>query len=148
MWYQREISTAILKAAASFPAVVVTGARQTGKTSLLKLLFPHHNYVSLDIPSRAAQAEESPELFLKSYSPPVVIDEVQYAPKLFRHLKVAIDENRTLKGQFILTGSQKFTLMREVSDSLAGVVRSLILSLYRSVKFWHPNVKNSIPSKS
>jgi uncharacterized protein len=120
MWYEREISEKILATAASFPAVVVTGARQTGKTSLLKRLFPQYNYVSLDVPSRAAQAEESPELFLRNYPPPLVVDEVQYAPKLFRHLKVAIDENRMLKGQFILTGSQKFTLMREVSDSLAG----------------------------
>jgi len=119
-WYNREISEKILASTASFPAIVVTGARQTGKTSLLRRLFPHYNYVSLDVPSRAAQAEESPELFLKNYPPPVVVDEVQYAPKLFRHLKVAIDENRAIKGKFVLTGSQKFTLMREVSDSLAG----------------------------
>jgi predicted AAA+ superfamily ATPase len=120
MWYERHISNKILEAAAHFPAVVVTGARQTGKTTLLKRLFPDHHYVSLDIPSRAAQAEESPDLFLKNHPAPIIVDEVQYAPKLFRHLKVAIDEKRSLKGQFILTGSQKFTLMREVSDSLAG----------------------------
>jgi predicted AAA+ superfamily ATPase len=127
MWFKRIISEKIQASAKMFPAVVVTGARQTGKTSLLRRLFPEHHYVSLDIPSRAAQAEESPELFLKSHPPPLLVDEVQYAPKLFRHLKIAIDEKRTQRGQFVLTGSQKFTLMKEVSDSLAG--RSALFDL-------------------
>ncbi len=79
IWYERQIKDKILTSAATFPAVVVTGARQTGKTSLLRRLFPDYTYVSLDIPSRAAQAEDSPELFLKQYPPPLVVDEVQYA---------------------------------------------------------------------
>jgi hypothetical protein len=110
-----------------FPAVVLTGARQTGKTTVLKTLFPHHHYVSLDLPADAQLAEEDPGAFLRAHPPPLLVDEVQYAPKLFRHLKTAIDTDRDSNGRFILTGSQKFTLMREISDSLAG--RCAVLEL-------------------
>ena len=83
-------------------------------------LFPQHSYVSLDLPSEAQLAEEAPEQFLARHPAPVLVDEVQYPPALFRHLKTAIDGNRESNGQYILTGSQKFSLMREVADSLAG----------------------------
>jgi predicted AAA+ superfamily ATPase len=78
--------------------------------------------VSLDLPSEASRAELEPDFFLAKNIGPLLIDEVQYAPQLFRHIKVAIDADRSLCGRFILTGSQKFELMREVSDSLAGRV--------------------------
>ena len=120
MEFQRELSTAVRRLAAHFPAVVVAGARQTGKTTLLTRLFPEYRYVSLDLPAQAQLAEEDPRSFLERHPPPLLVDEVQYAPKLFRYLKVAIDRDRDANGRFILTGSQKFSLMREVSDSLAG----------------------------
>lgn len=110
-----------------FPAIVLTGARQVGKTTLLRECFPQYTFVSLDLPSLAEQAENEPQVFLEAYPAPLIIDEVQYAPKLFRHLKSKIDQARHSMGQFILTGSQKFTLMKEVSDSLAG--RAAILNL-------------------
>jgi predicted AAA+ superfamily ATPase len=116
-----------VRLAGQFPALVVTGARQTGKTTLLTELFPSYRYVSLDVPAAAALAEEAPAEFLTRYPPPVLVDEVQYAPKLFRHLKVEIDRDRDSNGRFVLTGSQKFPLMREVSDSLAG--RCAVLEL-------------------
>lgn len=119
MWIDRLIEPRIRSLAASRPVVVITGGRQTGKTSLARRLFPRHAYVSLDLPSAAAQAEHDPAAFLAAYPPPVVIDEVQYAPGLFRHLKQAVDERRE-HGRFILTGSQPFALMQGVSDSLAG----------------------------
>jgi hypothetical protein len=100
--------------------MVVTGGRQAGKTTVIKRLFPQHRFVSLDLPSHAEKAETSPGLFLEEFRPPVVVDEIQYAPGLFRHIKVRIDADRHAMGQFILTGSQKFPLMREVADSLAG----------------------------
>ena len=100
--------------------MVVTGAHQTGKTTLLTRLFPEHHYVSLDLPAEAQLAEEDPQTFLLRHPPPLVVDEVQYAPGLFRYLKIEIDGNRDANGRFILTGSQKFSLMKEVSDSLAG----------------------------
>jgi hypothetical protein len=102
--------------------VVLTGARQTGKTATLRRLFPTHRFVSLDLPSEAELAEHQPDTFLDRYPPPVVIDEVQYAPALFRHLKTVVDRRRDECGQVLLTGSQKFTLMAGVSDSLAGRV--------------------------
>ena len=120
MQYQRHISQRLLNLAKFFPAIVLTGARQTGKTTLLRHLFPDHHYVTLDIPSVAESAETDPEAFLEAHPTPLLIDEVQYAPNLFRHLKIEIDKNPEQAGQFILTGSQKFTLMQGVSESLAG----------------------------
>ncbi len=120
MYYTRDFQQKITDAAASTPAIVITGARQTGKTTLLKKIFSSHHYVSLDRPSLAESAEKDPDEFFRANPPPIVIDEVQYAPKIFRHIKRLIDEDRDRCGQFILTGSQKFSLMREVSDSLAG----------------------------
>jgi predicted AAA+ superfamily ATPase len=117
---ERNLSKTLLEAAKHFPALVLVGPRQSGKTTLLRRLFPQHNYVTLDRPLLAEQAEQDPEQFLAQFPAPVLIDEVQYAPGLFRYLKIKIDDNRQAKGQFILTGSQKFTLMKGVSESLAG----------------------------
>jgi len=142
MWINREIMKIIKTEASTRPAVVLTGARQVGKTSLLRRLFPDHSFVSLDLPSEAAQAEGDPEVFLKRFPAPVIIDEVQYAPQLFRHLKSVIDRKRDAGGQFILTGSQKFTLMKAVADSLAG--RTSILELdtlsWSEIQRFHPNL--------
>jgi hypothetical protein len=90
-------------------------------------LFPNYRFVSLDLPTEAEQAEKEPQSFLSRHPSPTIIDEVQYAPRLFRQLKVAIDASRARNGQFLLTGSQKFDLMTSVSESLAG--RADILEL-------------------
>lgn len=111
-----------------FPAVLVTGARQTGKTSLVRHLFPDASYLTLDYPANALAAKTAPEDLLNKYPEPVIIDEIQYAPELMRYIKVRIDNNRTsekkrknkLNGRYILTGSQIFPLMEGVSESLAG----------------------------
>lgn len=103
-----------------FPALLLTGVRQTGKTTLLRHLLPDYHFVSLDLPGLAELAEQNPQGFFETHPPPVVIDEAQYAPALFRHLKVLIDRDRGAKGRFVLTGSQKFTSMRGVAESLAG----------------------------
>ena len=120
MLYKRGIKEVVLRQAQHFPAVVVTGARQSGKTTLLREAFSDYNYVSLDLPSEAERAEKDSQAFLSANPPPLIIDEVQYAPEIFRHLKVQIDNDRNRYGTFILSGSQKFPLMKEVSDSLAG----------------------------
>ena len=109
------------------PAVIVSGARQVGKTSLVRRAFPDHGYVTLDLPSDAALADTDPATFLARYPPPVIIDEVQYAPGLFQHLKVVIDRDRGRVGQYVLTGSQKLPVMRSVSESLAGRVDVIVL---------------------
>jgi predicted AAA+ superfamily ATPase len=127
MWIERFASAQISKAVGTRPVVLLTGARQTGKTSLLRRLFPKHRFVTLDLPSEAEQAEKAPEAFLRRYPPPLVIDEVQYAPGLFRQLKIAVDAQRNVDGQFILTGSQKHRLMESAVESLAGRIQTLEL---------------------
>ena len=120
MWIPRAVEPRLRRSAKTRPVIVLTGARQTGKTSTFLRLFPRHSFVSLDLPTEAEQAEKEPRSFLQRHPPPVIIDEVQYAPGLFRHLKAEVDANRSGNGQFLLTGSQKFTLMKSVSESLAG----------------------------
>ena len=127
MWIARQLSDQVLSAARQFPALVVTGGRQTGKTTLLRHLFAQASFVSLDLPSAAYQADQSGEEFLRTYQEPVILDEVQYAPGLFRHLKLAIDARRSERGRFLMTGSQKFSLMHALSESLAG--RCAVLEL-------------------
>ncbi|GAB4334298.1 MAG: ATP-binding protein [Desulfobulbaceae bacterium] len=131
MWIDRKYTSTLQRLAGQFPAVVLTGARQVGKTSLVRNTFPEYNYVSLDLPAAAELAEKNPEQFLRENGDPLIIDEVQYAPSLFRWLKIAIDRDRQ-PGRFILTGSQNFLLMQNVSDSLAGrcgMIRMFNLSL-------------------
>lgn len=127
MYYTRNYADVLRNLSKYFPVITLSGARQTGKTTLLRDVFNNYNYVSLDLPSTAAQAEKNPADFFAQYQAPLIIDEVQYAPNIFRHLKSLIDTDRHAMGRYILTGSQKFNLMREVSDSLAG--RAAILDL-------------------
>ena len=136
VWIQRQFEDILRKSAETRPVVVLTGPRQTGKTSLVRRLFPEHAYVSLDLPSEAAQAEGDPIAFLQRHGENLIVDEVQYAPALFRHLKRVVDEKRDQMGRLILTGSQPFQLMQGVAESLAG--RADILHLdglsYREIQ--------------
>lgn len=127
MWIKRQFEAVLLRYAATRPVIVLTGPRQTGKTSLVKRLFPLYTYISLDLPSEAEQAEGDPIAFLSRFSGNLIIDEVQYAPALFRHIKRVVDADRSANGRFILTGSQPFQLMKGVSESLAG--RAAVLQL-------------------
>ena len=128
MWIPRELDATLAEAAATRPAVVLTGCRQAGKTSLLVKAFDNHTYVSLDVPMIAEEAEHSGADFLKRHPPPIIIDEVQYAPTLLRHVKADIDLHREKTGRFLITGSQDFPLMEGVTESLAG--RSSVLTLH------------------
>ena len=117
---------AIKAALAQFPVVVLTGARQVGKTTLARWLWPEATYVTLDDPADAAQARLAPDNFLRAHPTPLIIDEIQYVPELLRHIKMAVDRDRR-PGRFLVTGSQAFGLMAGVSESLAG--RAAIFSL-------------------
>ncbi|MBU0676628.1 MAG: ATP-binding protein [Verrucomicrobia bacterium] len=125
-WIDRSISETVLRAHAQFPALVLTGARQTGKTSLARHLLPQADYVTFDLPVNAESARLNPEAFLAKHGEPLILDEIQYVPDLLRYLKVAIDRDRR-PGRFFLTGSQDFAMMQGVTESLAG--RCAVLSL-------------------
>jgi predicted AAA+ superfamily ATPase len=127
MWIERSYTSKIEEAVKSRSVVLLTGVRQSGKSSLLQKLFPEADYVTLDRIVFAEEAEENPTAFLNRFKKQVIIDEIQYAPSLFRELKIKIDEDRSVRGKWILTGSQQFSLMRHISESLAGRVRILNL---------------------
>lgn len=154
MYINRLLENRVKYMAEHFPVVLVSGARQVGKTTLLKKIAEEKKeiqYVTLDHPRMRQLAKEDPELFLQQYSAPVIIDEIQYAPELLPFIKIRADENRQ-NGMYYLTGSQMFHLMKDVSESLAGRVGILsMFSLSRaeiegreSIPFLPTNVGNTV----
>jgi len=122
MYIHRSLETVVEKTTKSFPVVLITGPRQVGKTTMLKQLANgQRTYITLDNPLVREFAKSEPALFLQRYTPPVIIDEIQYAPELLPYIKMYVDEHKR-KGGFWLTGSQTFHLMKNVSESLAGRV--------------------------
>jgi predicted AAA+ superfamily ATPase len=120
-YLQRSIEDVLQRAVGQFPAVVLIGPRQSGKTTTLARVFgKSHNYVSLDDPDVARAAHSDPRGFLDIHPAPLVIDEVQRAPDLIGYVKHRIDAHRQLTGQFILSGSQNLLLMQQVTETLAG----------------------------
>jgi predicted AAA+ superfamily ATPase len=113
---------------AAFPVVVVTGARQVGKTTLLRQVFPDLDYVVFDASLDLEQARSEPDLFLRNHPAPVILDEIQYAPELVASIKRAVDAQHAKPGQFLLTGSQQWQVMQALAESLAGRVAFVELS--------------------
>ena len=130
MFYiRRSLEKIVLQVTKEYPVLLLSGPRQVGKTTMLKKLMEGtaRNYVSLDDLQERELARTDPELFLQLHKPPILIDEVQYAPELFPYIKIIVDKEQK-KGDFWLTGSQVFSLMRGVQESLAGRVALLSLS--------------------
>jgi hypothetical protein len=123
-YIKREMEDIVQRSAESFKAILVTGARQTGKSTLLRHLFPDVKEASFDDPFLEEQAKTNPDMFMMLNEPPVFLDEIQYVPSLFRYIKISCDHHDR-KGLFYLSGSQPFKLMDMVSDSLAGRVAVL-----------------------
>lgn len=122
MYINRAIESTVSAISASFPVLLVTGPRQVGKTTLLqRLAEPSRRYVTLDDPLVRELAVSDPALFLDRFQPPLLIDEIQYAPALLPYIKMRSDSEKKA-GDFWLTGSQMFHLMKNVSESLAGRV--------------------------
>ena len=135
MYIKRHIESTLDKVAGMYPAVIVTGARQVGKTTLVREHAVGLKYVTLDDVRVRGLAENDPLMFFKTYTPPLILDEVQYAPTLFSNVKIIADETRE-NGMFYMTGSQAFHLMKNVTESLAGRVGILELKglSYREIR--------------
>jgi uncharacterized protein len=116
---ERELAKTILSVKDKLPVSVITGPRQSGKTTLVKALFPEYNYVNLEFPDTRAQVIDDPRLFLTTHERGLVIDEVQRVPELFSYIQGIADETGK-NGRFILTGSQNFLLLEQISQTLAG----------------------------
>lgn len=147
MYIARHLTEAIEAGSRFFPALLLTGPRQVGKTTLLRRIAePERKYVTLDDSGARVLAKEDPRAFLERFSPPVLIDEIQYVPELLHFIKIMIDEERfrapeKARGMFWLTGSQRFPLMKGVSESLAGRIGILELSgLSQAELAGEPNV--------
>jgi uncharacterized protein len=122
MYIKRELEKIVLETSEAFPVVLITGPRQVGKTTMLeKLADNKRKYVSLDNLIQRELAINDPELFIEKFAPPVIIDEIQYAPGLLTYIKIYVDKHKN-NGDFWLTGSQMFHMMKNVSESLAGRV--------------------------
>lgn len=125
--FTRTLEKSIIQASKTFPSIVITGPRQSGKTTLVKKLFGKtHAYVNMEEIDVRIRANSDPKGFLSHNKIPIIIDEIQYVPELFSYIKSAIDQKRK-PGQWIITGSQQYSLMKHVSDSLAG--RVAVMSL-------------------
>jgi predicted AAA+ superfamily ATPase len=116
---KRAITNKLKESAAQYPVVTLTGPRQSGKTTLVKMTFPDYDYRSLEDPDQRTFALEDPRGFLSQFSKKVILDEIQRAPDLFSYIQTIVDA-KDISGQFILTGSQNFLLLQKVSQSLAG----------------------------
>ena len=140
-YIRRSLEPVVKQATQEFPAVVLTGPRQSGKTTLLQQVFgQQYRYVSLDLPDVRAAAAEDPRGFLELYPPPVIFDEVQHAPHLLPYIKAKVDAHRNRKGQYLLTSSQNLLLAEKVTESLAGRAAMLrLLPLSRREAEGRPN---------
>ncbi len=142
-YIERSLESVLKKAVKEFPALVLTGPRQSGKTTLLKHLFGNdYRYISMEPPDVWAAAREDPRSFLELNAPPVIFDEVQYAPDLLPYIKEKIDADRGRYGQYLLTGSQNLLLIEEITESLAGRAAILrLLPLSRRELFGQPQAR-------
>jgi predicted AAA+ superfamily ATPase len=150
MYYHRHIEPVVERIAKRKPVLVLTGARQVGKSTMLKEVYKNINYVTLNRPIVRESAKENPSLFFDVNKPPVVVDEIQKAAELFDYIKDIVDEDKT-KGQFYLTGSQSMKLMKNVSDSLAGragVIKMLGLSIRELAEIGHREPFLPVPERT
>jgi uncharacterized protein len=126
-YIHRQLASQLQKASRAFSAILLTGPRQCGKTTLLRHLLPRASYVLLEDPDVISRVRTDPRAFIEALKPPVILDEIQNAPELFNYVRSRIDSAPSRKGQWILTGSQEAGLMQGVTESMAGRVAVLHL---------------------
>ncbi len=144
MYFQRTLEFYLKQIDTQFPVLLVTGPRQVGKTTILQHLSKNkRTYITLDDPVVLQLAREEPALFMQRYAPPLLIDEIQYAPELLPYIKMHVDANHHA-GDFWLTGSQRFQLMRGASESLAGRV-GIVSLLGLSLKEQQRHAQTAVP---
>lgn len=143
-YIHRDIEPTLFKAIESFPGVVVTGPRQSGKSTLLLHSLPEYDYLTLDDPATRERAISDPRLLLATLGPRVIIDEIQWAPDLLPYIKMEIDRRRDKNGSFVITGSQHFSLIKGLTESLAGRVAVLELLPFSisEIKSFSPDSDN------
>ena len=123
----RHIDNTLKKYLKIFPAVSLTGPRQSGKSTTLRKIFgDKYTYVSFDDPLTLDFLSQDPKGFMRQYGDRIIFDEAQKAPLLFNYLKIAIDEDRHNYGKFILTGSSQFSLIKQITETLAGRIGALL----------------------
>ncbi len=120
MYFNRTTTETLKRYLTAFPVVGITGPRQSGKTTLLRHCLPNYQYVTFDDDLNVTYFEEDPKGFLKQYNNHVIFDEVQFVPKLFNYIKMAVDQDRANYGRFVMTGSSQFSFLQNGSESLAG----------------------------
>lgn len=140
-YINRNLEKVVAEVTKEYPVVLVTGPRQVGKTTMLLKMMEgtDRRYVTLDDLNERNLAKTDPELFLQMHKPPVLIDEVQYAPELFSYIKIHVDKTHAT-GDFWLTGSQVFKLMKGVQESLAGRVAVLSLTSLAQTEIYGGNM--------
>ena len=146
MYIKRHIEKVVNECLEQFSVLLVTGPRQVGKTTLLQYTCQNFKYATFDDPFTLTEAIEESNLFIMNNEPPLLIDEVQYAPQILRYLKLYVDKNKS-KGLFALTSSQAFNLMKNVSETLAGRMAAIELSglslrEIHGVNFFEPFIPN------
>src|SRR5271163_521243 len=127
LYTQRRLTSVLEKAALHFPALVITGPRRAGKTTLFRRTFPKAGYILLEDPDIQARVRSDPRAFLEELRPPIIFDEIQNVPELFDYVRTLIDAKPRRMGQWLFTGSQEAPLMRGITESMAG--RAAILQL-------------------
>ncbi len=141
-YIKRQIEKELKILSKEFPIVTIMGPRQSGKTTMIKNVFPKYEYVSLEDLNMRDLAENDPKSFLEKFSKKTIIDEVQYAPKLFPYLQIVTDE-KNQAGQYIIAGSQNYLLLNKISQSLAGRV-----GVARLLPFSYQEIKSLLKNKN